>query len=250
MNFLRPYLLMEEKTAAVGDLENFLKERGFVEEKPGRGFKDLNRFYLELLLSFKQNRYREIVEAGKALEQSFLVIPDSMKEDYASILEIIGDSYQKLDYLYESNDFYLKALKVKGDDVRVLLKMRKNYERLNNSDEIRRVDESIQKALTPRELALAELVILKNETFSQPLILDGAKVGLSIELKEDLSEPLPIISVFLNGQVIWDDYAQRAIFSVEVNPEPGLNFLEITPQNKPVTLLKLTIGSHPSQPGQ
>lgn len=245
IGFLRPYLAIEEKTAAVQDLENFLKERGLIEEKLGSSLKNINLFSFELLLNFKQNRYREIVELGKTLEQSFLIIPDSMKGDYVSVLEIIGDSYQKLDYLYESNNFYQKALNIKSEEVGILLKMRKNFERLNDSDGIRRSDESIRKILTLRELAFASLLVPKKETYSQPLIFNGAELELVFDIKEDFSEPLPLISVFFNGQVVWEDYVRGNIFSVKVKTKPGLNSLEIVPQNKPVNLLKLSI--HPEE---
>lgn len=241
VDYFRSYLTLEDRAAAVAELEDFLKERDLVEVKPGFRAKDFRRFFFELLLNFKQNRYRDIIEAGNVLEQSFMLIPEHFRREYAEVLELIGDSYQKLDYLYESNAFYQKSMDITPDDIGLLLKMRKNYERLNNSAQIQAVDGQIQKLRTPQEIVYADRVIPKGEFFSQPMVLDGKRVRLNFHFSEEAVEPYPLLSIFLNGQVIWEDYLQGQDISVELNPAIGINSLEVAAVNRPVTLLKLAI---------
>ena len=246
MPYLRAYLMLEDKSAGVGELENFLRERGLIQEKSGLGFKDFGQFSFAIWLSYKQNRYRDIVDVGIAMEQSFLVIPETMRDEYAKILEIIADSYQKLDYIYESNAFYQKARTNGAQDLGILIKIRKNYERLNDAEHVQAVNEEIRKILTPAELSFTSLTIAKGEAYTQELLLDGKQTLVSIDFQGVLEEPLPLISVFFNGQVVWENFLKDPMLSLRLNPIPGANICQIVPINRGVSIVKFTVNSESS----
>jgi len=243
ISHLYAYLDLEDEPSFVGEVEAFLRERGLIEEKSGMNFRDFSRFALELFLGFKQNRYREIVQAGQSLERSLLVIPEGTKQDYARILELVGDSYQKLDYLYESNNFYQKAVDMGRQDVLLFLKMRKNFERLNDAEKLAQVDKSVEALLEFKETQFQGLLLKKGEPFAQKIILNGSKFLLSYGFEEKLSEPFPLISIMFNGQMIWDDYLRSPELRLALPSNIGDNSVKITTVNRPVMLLSMKVSA-------
>jgi len=245
---LRSYLELEDQLSGAGDLEKFLRERGLLEDRSGLMTKNLSLFSFELFLAYKQNRYRDVVQAGQALESSVLVIPEGAKRDYAVVLEIVGDSYQKLDYLYESNNFYKKSSEIAGPDIALLVKMRKNYERLNDIEGLRTIDQAIQKTASARDILSSEADIFLAEALNRTLLLDGRKVRLSLSFAEAPPEPFPYLAVIFNGRIVWEDYLRDPVLSLVLPSEAGSNLLSIQALNRPVKLLKMTLtaGEQPS----
>jgi hypothetical protein len=245
---LRSYLDLEDQLSGAGDLEKFLKERGLLEDRSRLTPKNLALFSFELFLAYKQNRYRDVVQAGQALESSALVIPEGAKRDYAGVLEIVGDSYQKLDFLYESNNFYQKSSEIGVPDIALLVKMRKNYERLNDAQALQTIDLAIQKIASIGEILSSETDISLAGAYVRTLLLDGRKVRLSFIFEEALPEPFPYLSIIFNGRVVWEDYLKDPVLSLALPSEPGPNQFSIQALNKPVKLLKttLTAGEEPS----
>jgi len=238
---LTAYLELEDKSSAIGELEMFLKERNIIEAKTDVNVQDFNRFLFEVFLGFKQNRFREIIQAGLSLERNLLVIPEAMKPDYVKVLELIGDSYRKLDYLYESNNFYTKALETGGPDVELYLKMRKNFERLNDRDRLKSLDKSVQALLPAAEENLSKKVLTKDAPFAREFILDGRKFILTIVFEGPGPEPLPLISVLYNGQLAWEDYLSQPELKLTLPSEIGRNSLKVTVENRSISLKKLKI---------
>jgi hypothetical protein len=243
------YLNLEDASAAIGELETFLKERNIVEGKTDVQVRDFNRFFLEVLIGFKQNRFREIIQAGTSLERSLLVIPEAMKPAFVRVLELIGDSYRKLDYLYESNGFYAKAIAEGGPDVGVLLKMKKNFERLNDPGRMRGLDQDIRKLLPARAEALDGTVLGKAASLSRTYVLDGRKFFLTILFEEPGPEPFPLVSVFFNGQLAWEDYLGGPTLELVLPSEIGRNSIEIAVANHPIGLktLKMNPAEEPEK---
>jgi len=237
---LRAYLALEERPSAVAELERFLKERGFMPDKNAAAPKDLVQTSFEALMSFKQNRFRDIVDVGLSLEQSFLVIPEAMRPEYARILELVGDSYQKLDFIYESNRFYDKARSIGGDNLALLLKVRRNFERLNDGNGLKAVHAEIAKILTPAEVRPASPTLAKGAAFGQGLVLDGGRAVLTLDFEAAAGEPKPLISIFLNGQIVWEDYLAESPLVLRQATGMGLNMLRIVPVNQSVALRSLS----------
>jgi len=239
LGHLYAYLNLEDQLSSAGEVETFLRERGLVEAKSGGNFQDFGRFAFELYLGFKQNRYREIVQAGQSLERSLLVIPDKTKQDYARVLELVADAYQKLDYLYESNKFYQKAIDMGVRKVDLLLKMRKNYERLNDEAKMLAIDREVAALLEFKEVKFPALRLKKGEPFKQDIVLNGRKFRLNLLFEDNLSEPRPLISIMFNGQMIWEDYLQTAEIAISLPSDIGTNTIQVAVVNKPVTMLEL-----------
>ena len=236
---LRSYLDLEDQLSGAGDLEKFLKERGLLEDQSRLTPKNVAVFSFELFLAYKQNRFRDVVRAGQALESGVLLIPEAAKADYAGVLEIIGNSYQKLDYLYESNNSYKKSLEVAGPNIALFLKMRKNYERLNDIQALRTIDQAIQELESAMDMSLGEEDISPAGAYTRTLYLGGKKTLLSFSFGEALPEPYPYLSVFFNGRIVWEDYLKDPVLSVVLASEPGPNILSIQALNRPVKLFKI-----------
>lgn len=240
---LYAYLNLEDQLTSAGEVEGFLRERGLIDAKSGGNFQDFDRFAFELNLGFKQNRYREIVQAGQSLERSLLVIPDKTKLDYARVLELVADAYQKLDYLYESNKFYQKALDMGVQKVDLLLKMRKNYERLNDETKMAAIDKDVLALLEYKDMKFPGLRLNKGEPFVQKIVLNGRKFRLKLSFETESAEPRPLVSITFNGQMIWEDYLQSPDIDLLLPSNIGSNSIQVCTINKPVSLLSISISN-------
>lgn len=259
--YLRRYLGMEDGVAAVGGLESYLRDRGLIEEKLGASFDDLDRVSFQMLLSFKQNRYRDIMRVGRLLRESFVVVPEAREDSFVKILQVVGDSYQKADYIYDALELYQKALEVDSDNLETLLRIRRNYERLNEEEKIREIEEQIEKLLAPGETVPKNSMIYRGRSFSHALSLDGKKIILDLHFgdgRERIEGVVPLISVFFNGRVVWDDYLKikeeeveeeeeregrgevDKVLSLSLKSKIGKNMLVAVPVNRSVNLLKIT----------
>jgi tetratricopeptide (TPR) repeat protein len=261
--YLRSYLSLEEEVAAAGKLESILRDRGLIEEKLGASFEDLGSLSFQILLYFKQNRYRDIMRVGRLLRDSFVIVPERNRDGYLKVLQLVGDSYQKVDYIYDAGEFYQKALEMDPDNLEILLRMRLNFERLNEEEKVREVDEKIEKLLSPREMECKNSVINKGQRFSRTLTFDGREIILNLDFNEAGEESVPpLVSIFFNGRVVWEDYLKGGggegveeekqekerknkkendrVISLSLKSKLGKNTLVIVPVNKAVDLLKIS----------
>ena len=256
--YLRTYLGMEEEVAAVGELESFLRDRKLIREKLEASFDDLDLLSFHMLLSFKQNRYRDIVRVGRLLRESFVVVPEARKIIYVEILQLVGDSYQKADYIYDALEFYHKALQIEPDNLKTLLKIRQSYERLNEEEKIKEIDKRTEKLLAKKEMVLKNSMINKGQRFSHTLNLDGREIILDLHFKGEEMGVVPLISVFFNGRAVWEDYLKKKdeeveedeeregkaevykVISFSLRSKVGKNTLVVVPVNRLVSLLKIS----------
>lgn len=249
---LREYLALEESVSSIGELESYLQWRGFIKEELRASFDDLERLSFQTLLYFKQNRYRDIMKAGRLLKQSFVVVPEEKKKEYVKVLLLVGDSFQKADYIYDAGEFYHKALDAEPDNLEVLLRIRRNYDRLNEDEKVKGIDEKIEKLLTPGTMYLERPRIEKGKKFFCPLNLDGNEIFLNLHFgKEIWTDFYPLVSIFFNGRVVWENYLKDEIQDIEINEDEVIlklllksrveeNSLVAIPLNREVRLLKIT----------
>jgi len=235
--YLQNYLRLENKQSALGDFESYLKNRDFIGRELEESFSDLDHLYFEILLYYKQSRYREIMRAGRLLEKSYVVIPEGKKDTYMRILNLIGDSYQKIDYIYDAGEFYQKALKVDSDNLESLVRIRRNYERMSADEKIREINERIQRTLSPREPVIKDVLLKKGRVSSQTLIFDGRKKVIDLHFNAGVKGIIPLITVFFNGRLIWEDYLKAEVLSIPVESEVGENSLQIQAVNRPVNII-------------
>jgi hypothetical protein len=237
--YLSPYLALEDSVSAVSELESYLQKQGLIGEKLDASSGDLDLLSFEIALYFKQSRYREIMEIGDIFERSFVVIPKQKQENYAKVLQMVGDSYQKADSVYEADKFYQRALEIAPDNLETLVKIRENYDRLNENEKIWRVNSDIEKLLSPKEMPLSNLTINKgnDETFS--FVLDGRRINLDLSFQESGEGPPPLVSIFFNDRVVWEDYLKDKVFSLNLDSKLGKNSLQVEAVNRGVALAKL-----------
>jgi tetratricopeptide (TPR) repeat protein len=202
-------------------------------------FDNLERLSFQLFLYFKQNRYRDIVRIGRLLQQSLVVVPKGKREVYVKVLQLVGDSYQKVDFIYDADEFYQKALEVDLENLETLLRICRNYERLNDDEKIREIKERIDTLMSPSERVFKNLTIDKGRSFSNTLALDGRKIILDLHFKNSSKRITPLITVFFNGRVVWEDYLKDEVLSLPLESRIGKNSLEIVAVNRAVSLDKL-----------
>ncbi|MDD8026465.1 MAG: hypothetical protein PHI34_08115 [Acidobacteriota bacterium] len=238
---LKEYLAAEDSAAAVAELEKSLRERRLIEAKPDASGKDMRRLAFELEMIFRQSRYREVIEYGQSLEAGLVMITEAVRSDYAAILEIVGDAYQKLDFLYESNRFYQKARESFSSPGLILIeKMAKNYERLNDAAALAALRKEAAGFLSPRTVDWTGITVPRGTSFKHSLVLEPRHSKLT--LKASPPGPLPAyVTVVMNGRVIWEDFVSDAPIVLVMTPESGNNDLEITPWNGPLVLAGLEI---------
>jgi hypothetical protein len=237
---LSRYLALEDRPNEVGVLETYLRGKGILADQPGAGFDDLGRLAFELLLQFKQTRYRDIISLGRTLQKSLVIVPEAKQKDYARVLRLVGDSFQKVDFLYDAGDSYRRALELEPQSLETLLRLRGNYGRLNDERRMREIEDAIGKVMAPRALNFGGSAVLKGRTYSRTLIFDGRKVILDLYLNIDPLYAAPLVAVFFNGRVVWEDAATKDKISLSLETKPGSNLLQVVPLNRAVSLEKLT----------
>jgi hypothetical protein len=240
LDYLRRYLALEDRQTKIAELEAYLRDGKVLPARLERSFDDLSRLAFELLLLFRQTKYREIVTFGRDLGRSLVIVPPDKKKDYINILLLIGDSQQKIDFLYDANDFYQKALEVDPNNVDALLKIRQNYGRLNEEKKSAEIDKVIENIVTPKVLDLQNVSLSKGELFLRPLAFEGRKIVLDLHVMTGLDEGKPLLAVFFNNRIVWEDYLKNDVISLSLDTAIGENELQILPVNRGVSLVKLT----------
>jgi len=239
-SYLRTYLELEDELPAIRELEAFLRDRDLIRKGLEAKFDDLERLSFQIFLYFKNIRYRDIVRIGRLLQQSFIVVPEERKRDFVEVLQLVGDSFQKIDFVYDAGEFYQKALDQDPDNLKTLLRMRQNYEWLNYDEKVKEINERIKKLLTSEEIIPKNPLISKGRKYSQTLILDGKNINLYLQFKIDNEGINPLISVFFNGRVVWENYLKEDIITIPLETRVGKNTLMVSPVNRPINLVRIT----------
>lgn len=236
---LKAYLEVEDSAAAVAELEKSLRSRRLIEAKPDASGKDLARLAFEMELIFRQNRYRDVVAYGQSLEAGLVMITEAVRSDYAAILELVGDAYRKLDFLYESNRFYQKARESRpSSSLELLEKMVKNHERLNDSAAVAGLRREAAGLISPRLLDWSGALLPKGTSFKASLVLEAGESRLTFKIVPQ--GPLPVyVTLVLQDRVVWEDFVTGSPVTVSLTPETGASELEITPWNGPLALMGL-----------
>jgi len=204
--YLREYINLEDKISAIDELANYLRNKGLIGEELKEFSNDLDLLAFELFLYFRQHRYREIMEMGRIFEKSFIVVPEDKKGAYVQILNIIGDSNQKIDFIYDADQFYHSALDLEPTNLETMLRIKRNYGRMNAEKKIIEIDRKIKNILSPQKIAINKNSRLKKEKdFSITLIFDGQEKILNLRFKNVNKEIPVLLSVVFNEQVIWEE---------------------------------------------
>jgi tetratricopeptide (TPR) repeat protein len=241
---LREFLDLEPSYVEVTDLDAYLKDLRIIPENESEvSLRDVRQLSFEVLLMFRLHKYRQIVSLGSQLQHSLVVPEEATRKDLSEIFMLIADAYLKLDFVYESEGFYQRALELAPNDLGILSRMKKYYERRNDADKIREVDRSLSHVLTGGQLLPAPRMLAKDAVLEQSLLMAAGqkriRVGIQLGLLPGNAKPL--VGVYLNGRVVSEDYAAEPAIDLELETLEGLNRLEIRAENGPVGILKLSV---------
>lgn len=237
--YLWEYLAREDSAAAISELESFLKGKGLDGGTIESSFNDLGRLSFRLYFSLKQGRFRDNMRVGRNLLQSFVVVPEGKEYQFVKILQIVGESFQKVDYIYDSNDFYKRALEMAPENLEILVRLRRNYERLRADRKIEDVSRKIGEIISPQEISVNRS-IYRGQTFRRSMVLDGRSISLGLHFGEREGDRSPLVTVLYNGRVVWEDYLEEDVVSVPVESKVGENVIQVVPVNWGVELVRIT----------
>jgi tetratricopeptide (TPR) repeat protein len=238
--FACAYITLESDAVEIWDLETYLKRKKIItEDKKSYGW-DMDKLFCRMVLDFTQHRYRNIIDTGEFLKMFLQDMENDRKTECIKIYWMIGDSYHKQDYIYESIEFYKKALNIDPWDVKTLTSILDNYQRLNDEENIKDIQEKINEAVNPQEILDEDIVIMKGRSFDRILNMTGEEIDLTLDFQPGNSNFTPLITLFMNGKVIWEDYLTQGSVSLSLEPEVGKNTLRIVPVNQAVTLQNIT----------
>jgi hypothetical protein len=232
------YLEKEESAAAAADLEAYLEKIGLLKRQASAHFDEWDRLSLKLYLSFKQGRFRDNIRDGLDFLRRFNAVPEEQKAQFIKILEIVGESYQRVDYVYDSSDFYEKALRMDPENMEILLKLRGNFQRVNALEEIQEMNQRISEIVSPPEIE-ENRSLKKGESHQRDLVLEGRKIDLGIRYGSIDGPREPLITVLFNGRVVWEDYLKESEISIPVESRVGGNRIQVIPRNRGIELEKI-----------
>ena len=239
LTYLENYLALEDRVSSLNELESYLIERGLIEDKNVGNLDDPEQTAFRLGLMFKKNRYLDVVQWGRSFWPGHAAIPGPKKKAAATICQVLGDACQRAGFLYDSREYYRKALEIDPLDVKTLVRMRLSAERLNSETDVRDAEDAISKAISRQDLIHEVYSIRKGDIPSWRLSLDGRPRALELGFVEFAPEPFPLLSVVFNGRVIWEGYVDREALTVPLKPEVGDNLLILSCLNRTVKLSKL-----------
>lgn len=244
---LRMYLSMEDKVSAVREVDEYLQRHQIIGDRLERNFEDMELFAFHVYLSFRENRYRDIMRVGRDFRESFVVVPKKNQDEYIRILQIVGDANQKVDYIYDAVEFYEKALEVEPDNLETLVRLRESLTRLNKDKEVQEINQKIEEKVSAQVNEWENRWIEKGQSFYQNLVLDGSEVKLRLYFEDGDQGSAPLVSVFCNGRVMWEDYLDLEVrdgegsgaVSLGLKSKVGENKIRISPVNQRVKLLRV-----------
>ena len=236
--FLLRYLEMEEHVPAVNELATYLSSRGMI-YRTETNFEDLDRIALQVYIYFKQNRYRDIAKIGREVQRKAALISKNNSEAYIKILQITGDALQKIDYIYEATEFYQEALEKDNNNLNTLMRLLKNFERLNYGEEIQVLKKQIKDALS-KEIILVNFNLQKGRNMRKSVVLDGNEFVLNFKFGKRLQEADPLVSIFFNRRNIYEDYLITDSLSFRLKSKVGPNQIRITAVNHPVVISQIS----------
>lgn len=239
--FMESYLRLEDQPLAVNEFEKFLTERGLLgpEQTAASRPQDLKTQALELGLDFKQNRYRDIVKAGEALDRGAFVISEAARPYYARIFGLVGDSDMKLDYLYEAERAYLKAVTAAPGRLADLIRLERCYERLGSDQKLADIRQRMTALLAPPLTDLGRRPVENARPTRFDVVCDGRPLTWTLTFGTVRTDSRPLLTVLWNGRVVREAYAGGGRLTFSANPVAGPNSVVIETVGEPVTLLAL-----------
>jgi len=150
-----------------------------------------------------------------------------------------------VDYIYDAVEFYEKALEVEPDNLETLVRLRESLSRLNKEEEVDEINQKIDRLVSSQVKEWENRWIEKGQSFYQGLVLDGSEVVLKFYFENGEKESAPLVSVFCNGRVMWEDYLElgngegSGTVTLGLNSKVGENQIRISPVNQRIRILRV-----------
>ena len=238
---LERYLALEDD---LDSLEKFidllrqrLKSQSFLKLGPENEF---IIFYFETMVAYKKGAYRGVID--KIPNKISIIRENQTKfpEEVAELWRITAESYLKLDYLYDALTYFEKAREIKPEDLKILLGLRKAYERLNREDKWAEISSLIKKIIQIRSERFKPVLLSPQEPRVFNLLAAEPTINLKITFDFETSYR-PLVAISLNSRVIKEVFLTTPEIEVASPAQVGENKLEITPLNIKITCLALKI---------
>lgn len=197
-------------------------------------------FFFEALVDYKKGAYRVIIDKIPGRIRTIRENETKFPQEVAELWRITAEAYLKLDYLYDALTYFEKAREIKPEEIKLLVGLRKAYERLNREDKWAEINSQIKLIIQAR-----------GEKF-KPVVLSPGKPGIfsllaaepTIKLKIVFDyQPFyrPLVAICLNGRVIKELFLTTPEIALESVGEVGENQLEIIPLNIVINCLEVKI---------
>lgn len=193
----------------------------------------------QLQFRYKQSKFREITKVGRMFEGSYIVIPEKDKPTYINILQIIGDTFQRIDNLYDAEDFYKKAAEVDPQNLLTLIRIKNNLEIRDEKAQLYMLSSEVEGMLTPQNFTIRKPRIERNQQKLQKLFLDGSEIKINLVFNDVSLRYRPLVMIVVNGRLIWDNYIEDGIITLPLESKPGRNDIEIRSLNYPLEWARL-----------
>jgi tetratricopeptide (TPR) repeat protein len=238
---LRAYLEIEDKFNEVLALESFLREISVLREESfvRPNFNDLRRLAFEMFLMFKLNKYEGITALGEVIRGGVFVAAGAQKRFLVEIYSLIADAYDKLNFIYEPEEFYLKALELEPGSRMVLLKLKRYYDRLNEKGKLAETERALNATLSPEVRRLPDGLIPKGGSRSFDLALLPGPARLTLVFIGEDGRPGPLTTVLFDNRVVWEDFPAGPGLSLDVEAGRSADRLTVSAVNRPLRLLEL-----------
>jgi len=227
LEYIHGYLDLEEDDNKLREFESYLAQHEFFS------------ISIQVHLFYKLGRYQDLVNIGDRLHEGTFDMPDLNNEYLRRIFIFIGEAYQRKGQLLEAATFYERSIQIDPSDLLTLMKALQVYSDLSQEENILEVDKKIRKAERSKVRIFPDRIISHDSEFSQSFYFDGANVMMELNFQAVLVDKSTLITVELNREVVWDNYLEEDIVSIEIKPVPGKNTIQIKANTFPFALKKL-----------
>lgn len=238
-DYLFNYIDLEEEISNLIDLEKYLESRNILKRTGGFESEDLLTLYLDVLLDFKMSRYQTVIDKVKGRQGFILTKVLQYPFESGQIWRMLGDSYQRFDFLYDAEKYYLMTLEIIPEDISTLLSLEKTYERLNDQEMLKILHQRMDKIFSPEDISYENIVLEKGKGREFVHISRGGEKKFDLVIDSIKSQEPALISIFINNKIIWENFFDEEMISFQANTVPGKNSLKIVPLNQNVIIRRI-----------
>jgi len=238
---LLSYLDEEDDVDALENFINYLRQKMEIQGSKIANQEKFLFFYLESLVDYKKGAFSQLSERirsqGVFIQDNILDFP----AEVADLWRIVAESYLNQDFVYDSLEYFEKALMIKPKDMNILLGLMETYERLNREDKIEEVSLRIAGIIREREEKFRSTPLLPGKTTNFQILASRNTRRLKIIFDLADSRVSPLVGVIINGRIEREGFLKSPEIEVETDFKVGINQVEITSYNTEIRCLKMMV---------